>query len=395
MAAYVIAIGLLFAVLITVWRNVAQGGDLEQYEPGRDYGTFHASALLVVEGNGTQLYDPDLLGTRIAEATGYEEITTQPYGHPPFFPLYFLPFTALPFGVAYGLFVVTGAMALAVTVRRVGIKRSGAVLGIAVLSMAGFWTVLLGQMGLWVSALMLAVFLLLRSDHKVAAGLLLGLLAFKPLYAVGIGVWWLLYPKRYAPAVAGAVLSAATISLLGFLVPEGWANYRALVGDAGGSFVSDVAQSGYSVYEMLLTLFGSTVFAAVLWLLACLVAMAAFRWTLERFHHRLEMAVAAAVVLGLIISPRVGWYDWVLLLVPGVLLWQAYPQLREKLVIGGGWLFLTSALSWTLASSLEKSFGSFFQPASLVLIAVTWWWLRHAAGEPAVSGEPAAEIAVS
>lgn len=377
-AAYVISIGLLIAGLGTIWQSLSRGGSISEYEPGRDYATFHATAVMVADGHGADIYDPDLLGARIADVTGYESITTQPYGHPPFFPLYFLPLVALPFGVAFGVFSVSGAAALVIAIRRVGLEGAGRAFGMVALSVSGFWTLMLGQMGFWASAALLAVFLALRSDRRFSAGLLLGVLVFKPAYVIGIGIWWLIYARRYAPAIAGAVCSSLGIAMLGFVIPDGWTLYRSFVNDSGESLVTLVTRSGYSVLEMFVSVNGSTAVTTVLWLVGSILAVGAFRWTVERFNHKLEMAFAFAVILGLVVSPRVGWYDWVLLVIPAVLLWRSYPDLRGKLVGAGGWLFLTSALSWPLANRLDKSIGYFLQPAAVVLIGVAAWWLMHA-----------------
>ncbi len=45
--------------------------------PGIDFAVFHGTALLVVEGDGAGMYHPEVLGPRMATATGYTEITTQ------------------------------------------------------------------------------------------------------------------------------------------------------------------------------------------------------------------------------------------------------------------------------------------------------------------------------
>ncbi len=47
--------------------------------PGIDFAVFHGTALLVVEGDGAGMYHPEVLGPRMATATGYTEITSQEY----------------------------------------------------------------------------------------------------------------------------------------------------------------------------------------------------------------------------------------------------------------------------------------------------------------------------
>ncbi|MDX2345065.1 MAG: glycosyltransferase family 87 protein, partial [Acidimicrobiia bacterium] len=201
--AYVLAISLMVAASVGILQEVLLDTARPTDRLGFDFAVFHGTGLLVVEGNGAGMYHPEVLGPRIAAATGHSEITSQDYRHPPFFALFFVPFAALPFVSAYLAFLVGGASALAVAISRVGLKRASPVVGVALLSVPGLWTIQLGQMGLWVGALLLAVFLSLRSEHPFRAGLLIGLLAFKPTYAMGIGIWWLFRAKKYAAAIAG------------------------------------------------------------------------------------------------------------------------------------------------------------------------------------------------
>lgn len=389
-AAYALAVGLLVATVVSVWQDVLGGAPISQIQVGRDFATFHGAALLVAEGHGAAMYEPTVLGARIAESAGYTNYTTQAYGHPPFFAVLFLPLTQLPFAIAYLGFVVVSGIALAVAISRVGLERLGPAMGLIVLSVPGFWTIQLGQMGMLVSALLLAVFLSLRSGHRFVAGLLLGLLAFKPLYAFGIGVWWLLKARRYALAIAGAAFSAAAMVVLGFAVPDGWSAYRSLVSDSGGSFVADVATSGFSILEMWLAMIPVASVAIVLWLTTLGGVIAAFSQVLKRLGNSLEPSFALAVVVGLLLAPRTAWYDWVVLVVPAVLLWGAYPGLRAQVVVAGAWLFPVAALSWTVASRLEHMAGSFVQVAPVALAVVTWWWFRQALQQPSETLEPTA-----
>jgi len=378
-AAYAVAIAITVITFAVIWQSTILGKATDQVELGRDYATFHGAALLVAEANPAAMYQPDELGPRIAEATGYEGVKTQPYGHPPFFPLYLITLTPLPFLLAYMVFLVGGVVALGYAVRRVGLRRATPVLALTALSLPGYWTIQLGQMGFWVAALLLAIYLAIRRGRLLVAGLLLGLLAFKPLYAVGIGIWWLLRFRRYAAAVLGALCSVGALVVAGYAVPEGWASYRALVSESGDSFVSDVATTGFSLFEMWLALIPSSVVVLALWLAVCVAVLAGFWRLLEVLENRLEPAFAMAVVVGLLISPRTGWYDWMLLVVPAVLVWHTYPRLRPSSIVAGAWLFLAGACSWMLAGAMEDSIGPFLQIAPIILTATAWWWFRSAA----------------
>ena len=110
---------------------------------------------------------------------------------------------------------------------------------------------------------------------------------------------------------------------------------------------------------------------------------------LKRFGNSLEPSFAFAVVVGLLVAPRTAWYDWVVLVVPAVLLWRTYPELRAQVVVAGAWLFPVAALSWTVASRVDQVAGRFVQVAPVALAVVTWWWFRQAIQQPAEALEAA------
>jgi hypothetical protein len=372
--ALIVAIGVMVGAIFSTWHEAQYGGPVARVPVGTDFATLQGVAVLMYEGDGEDIYTPDVLGAKLAETTGYDEITSQVYGHPPFFVLYFLPLAPLSFGLAYVVFAVAGAFVLGLAVARLGGLKPVPAVGIALLSVPGFATLQLGQMGLWVSALLLAVYLALRRGQPFLAGILLGLLAFKPLYAVGIGVWWLLSGRRYGKAILGAACSTAALVAAGFLVPGGWSGYLTVLD--GEEFFNSVSKSGFSMLEMWSSLLPGSGIAFVLWAATVIGLVVVFRRMVRQAANQLEFSFAFAVVLGLLISPRIGWYDWVLLVVPAVLLWEAMPERRDQLVLAGAWLFPTAALSWPVARWIENVSGVFIQVAPMVLAGVSWWLFK-------------------
>lgn len=387
--ALVIAVGMLIGAFVSTWQETRDGGPVARVPVGTDFATFHGAASMVVDGDGDSIYTPLALGSKIAVTTSYEESGTQLYGHPPFFPLFFLPFARIAFVPAYILFVALGVGALGLAIARVGGVRPIHAVGIALLSIPGYATAQLGQMGFWVSALLVATYLAMRRGHLFSAGLLIGLLAFKPLYAVGIGLWWLLSGKRYVRAIGGAFSSIMGLVLLGFLVPGGWSAYISSLEDTSESFLKGVSNSGFSIQEMLTMLFGDSPVATGLWLAAVVVSLVALRRLIVGLNHRLEPTFALAVVVGLLLSPRVGWYDWVLLVVPAVLLWRALPERHDRLVIAGVWLLPIAAVSWPLARWFDGITGIYVQIAPIALTIVAWWWFTDLLGVPSQHDQPA------
>lgn len=370
--AYVIAVGMTAVSIALFWVRPAVSES--PLRVGDDYATFHGAASLVADGRGADVYDPPVLAERIAETIAFPNVEDNYFGHFPFFVLAFVPLTVLPFNTAFLVFTVLGLIVFAVALSRMGVSRVGAVLVLVTLSFPGFYTLDLGQMGLLVAALMFGVYLMLHSDRMFVAGILIGLLAFKVPYAIGIGCWWILRPVYYRKAIGGAAISSVGLAFAGLLVPGGWAAYWALTTD--GPRIDRVARSGFSLFEMLWAALGNDMLATVLWVLVSIAVLVGFYRTIHRLDHCLEPSMALAVVMGLLISPRTGWYDWVLLVVPAVLLWQTYPRLRSQLVAAGAWVYFAGAVSIYLATKVDSASGVFVQSAPLVLVGVTGWFVR-------------------
>lgn len=371
----VITVGMFIGSFATTWDEVHNGGPVRRIPVGTDFATFQGAAALVLEGRSQAVYNPADLGEKLTVLASYEN-EPQAYGHPPFFPFFFVvPFAFLPFAPAYLLYTATGIGLLALGAHRAGSSAPQYVVGLALISIPGYATVKLGQTGFFAAAILFAVYLALRRGKDFRAGLILGLLAFKPYYAAGIAIWWLLRPRRYLRALGGAASSVIALIALGSLISDGWSTYWAYATQSMGEVLSGIAGSGFSLYEMWSMLLPDP-YSTVLWLASAIMVVAVFRHFLVRVDHHLESSVAAAVIAGLLVSTRIGWYDWVLIAVPATLFWVTLPAQRSRLVTTGIWLFPVAGLSWSLARTLQSTIGVYWQSAPVILALVAWWFLR-------------------
>ena len=264
--------------------------------------------------------------------------------------------------------------AVAVAAKYLGSRHPVRVAGLVAASMAGFWTLLLGQTGLWAGAVLFGVYISLCQRRQFTAGLLLGLLAFKPAYVVGVGLWWLLRFRKHRMAMFGVAVSTGALVLSGLLIPEAWSAFASVGADSGPDSVERLSTSGFSLLEMWTSLLSLPGLALGLWLLSAFLVVRWLHRMLGGLDGRLALSFSAAVVVGLLVSPRTGWYDWTLLVVPAVLAWQASPRLRPDSLVAGAWLFVASALSWLVGERLVGSIGIHIQIAPIVLAGVAWYW---------------------
>ncbi len=107
---------------------------------------------------------------------------------------------------------------------------------------------------------------------------------------------------------------------------------------------------------------------------------------LKSVRNEPKLQFVAAICFTIFITPHAMIYDWVLLLIPAVLLWQAYPELKQywKVVFAGIWL--VSLLSGPLTFLQLKFLPVAVQisvPIYLILLIDVWHVLKH---KPTMSG---------
>ncbi|HET6194781.1 MAG TPA: glycosyltransferase family 87 protein, partial [Acetobacteraceae bacterium] len=222
-----------------VWRLVS-GGPL--IGPGisaffPDFLVFHAAGRAWIEGQGALIYNGDAL-TAFQNALYADrlpgEVRFRPFFYPPTFLLMLLPFAALAVGKAYALFL-SGTAALATMLE--GRHDWPGWLAILV-SPAAVWVALTGQNTFLSLALFYGGFRLLDTMPALA-GILLGLLAYKPQL-------WLLVPLAVVAArqwkalawMIGTIIVMALASLVVF-GPDLWRAFFDAAHEAGSPRIVD------------------------------------------------------------------------------------------------------------------------------------------------------------
>ncbi len=202
----------LTLVLLAIAKNGVQG---------TDFISFYTGALIVRNGEGRFLYDEKTQGKYQKPFSQNLSVKLLPYRNPPFVALFFIPFTLFSFGNAYLL---------------LGFLNMGAVLFIGYLSRKLFinirqpiffslipllyWPVIqnfiLGQISLFLSLVFFLVYLFYKKGRYFSAGLIIGLLLFKPQYLLITPFLFLL--SKGKSFLMGLIVSALVILAVSFLV---------------------------------------------------------------------------------------------------------------------------------------------------------------------------------
>jgi len=217
--------GLLTVLGVTMLLGLATG--LPANQPGgfSDFFGSWSFARFVHAMPPEQVYDPSVLQAFQAELGGGPDIVPRCF-YPPTFMLLLWPFGLLPLAAAYAAWVAA-TLALYLVAVGVWVRKPVLILAAAV-APATLVTVITGQSGFLSAALLLAGWRLAPA-RPLVAGVLLGLLTFKPQLGVLVPV--ALVAAGCWRAVASAVVTTVLLVAAGSLVfgPAMWPAWLASI----------------------------------------------------------------------------------------------------------------------------------------------------------------------
>ncbi|HTR84430.1 MAG TPA: glycosyltransferase family 87 protein [Reyranella sp.] len=311
-----------------------------------DFLVFHAAARAAIEGKLAAIYDTnaltDLQNLLYAARLPYK-LNFRPFLYPPLWLLGVLPFGFLPLGAAATAFLALTAALCAAALRL--LKLGWWTILFILTAPAAFWVVIAGQNTFLSVALLYGGFALLER-RPVAAGVLLGLLAYKPQV-------WLLVPlallaaRAWRPliALAATVIVLCLVTLLLFGSGVWLAFFEAARQASSGGAAIEMYQR---VHTHMTTLLAAAKILGVAdgpamaaQLCGSLLAVVAVAWVFAR-HAASPARTAVLVTATFLVSPYTLNYD-LLLLMPAAALLFLHPPAEgfrsgERVVYLAVWL---------------------------------------------------------
>lgn len=343
-AVKIAAILAMFVIMTAIATNL-------RYHLQTDFVSFWAAAKLALAGTPAAAYDLDL--HRSMEMTAVAIDGTIPFTYPPPYLFVVLPFALLPYAMAHAVWVATTVSAYIAAAHKL-------VPGTGMLAIA-FPPVVIcgigGQNSFLIAAIFMAGMALLKLRPFIA-GLMLGLIAFKP--HLGVLLPLALIAGREWRAFAGATVSTLGLILLSIVAfgIVSWEGFIALLPLAG-----EVAAAGLvswnkmaSIYAAL-RLVGVPNHFAIAMHAAIAVAGCILVWRVWRTTTDITTRAAVLCSATLLISPYVFIYDQVLLVPALAYLWQRGTDRR--------WLTLIYALA------ILSLAGNFYSETILNLAPIT------------------------
>ncbi len=306
---------------------------------GYDFITFWAASLLALGGEPAAAYDLQRLFAAEAHAVpglggGYS------FHYPPTFLLVILPLALLPYLVAYAAFVAATGAAFAAVMRRIVDDRR------ALLLIAAFPGVYVnamhGQNG-YITTALLGGALLALDRRPVLGGALIGLMAYKPHFAMLMPVALLVSRSWRAIAAAAVVAVAFTALSTAVLGTDALAAFLRV-----SPWVREQVESGNLPWHKMPTVFaaarllGAGVLASyAVQAIAAAIAVAGLVAVWRR-QAPLALRGAMLIVATMLATPYMFDYDMVMLALP--IAWLAVDGLArgwlpyEREVLVAAWL---------------------------------------------------------
>jgi hypothetical protein len=335
---------------------------------GVDFIQYYAASGLALDGNAAGVYDRETLFQAERQVVD-GEAGKWPWSYPPTFLLVVLPLAKLPYLVALGLWLGASlALLLWVGYRMAPHPATPA---LVLLYPAVGNSLFSGQNGC-LSAALIGAGLMLVERRPWLAGLLIGLLSYKP--NLGLLIPLALIAGGHWRAFAGAAISTLAFAGLSLAV-FGWAPWQGFFDNLG--FVAEMIETRAATLENMPTLFALVYLVKGPLALAYglqaagTIAAAVFVLWLWRRPARLEVKAAGLLLALPLSAPYFQFYDLAMLAL--ALLWLALAAREdgwrsgERTVLGLLWL--TPVLLLALAIWLKLQLWPLLLLVMLALVA--------------------------
>jgi alpha-1,2-mannosyltransferase len=372
---WVVAAGVLKAMILAFMIAGTHGWIVRGVKPTTtDYVSFYAAGRLASGGQSRAAYDHDA-HWRMEQAVTAPGVNYQYFFNPPPFLLLMVPLSLPPYLVSFVLFqALTLPFWLWVGTRIAGLGRTGTAWLLAVPSL--WWVLGLGQNS-FLTAGLLGAGLLLLPTRKLAAGVLFGLLCYKPHLGLLIPVALLAGCEWGALVAAGAtvlVCVGATFLLFGV------ATWTAFL-DMARHSVTGAMDSGAVLWAgridptgAFLELGLGVAVARGLWLVCLAVAASCVALVWRRGDPALRAAALAAAIP--IAAPFALFYDLILCALAACWLLRAAGRtgfLRAEKSAFPLLILANLLAAPMIVAATHIPFGACVPPALLTLAMRRWW----------------------
>ncbi len=320
---------------------------------GTDYIQFYAAGETLQSGRESSLYDFAFQRQKQLEIVKGELEGYYLYLYPPFFAWLYVPFSLISYKWSFLLWSLVGLAGLWFGLHLLEVKHPKRKFAWALTFFPAFASISFGQNSLLSLFLFCFVYALWRRRSGFWAGLAASLMLFKPQIILGLGLLWLLEWKRdwrslIGLATGGGVLAGLTFGLL----PHASQDYLDVVRNILPSFTT---WDGFPYHNAhMMRAFFALLMPELHFLVDILsyslmvLGVLAYIRLWNNYRSQPDLLFSIMICLTLWSIPYVMVYDWVLLLIPAVLIWEHFPRSRRRLRVIYAVLWLTILISGPL-----------------------------------------------
>ncbi|TML11000.1 MAG: DUF2029 domain-containing protein [Actinobacteria bacterium] len=338
-----VAIAAALAIAFAIALASGSGADTATGRLGGDYPAFYAAGRLITSSQRSDMYDPARqaqMQQGLFPADSEQGLLY--FAYPPHTALVYAPLSHLPYRVSYALhtLLMVGATVAALYLVRPMlpvVNGHFAIVAIGAVSFYPMYRAITGGQNTALTLLLLAgSWRAVDADRDVVAGLLLGLLLFKPQFALPL-IGLHLLARRWRLGMSAAFTAAACWGAGAALLGVGWfgrwldsvrffTDLDARVNRRNAVSFLGAADTLFGVGDSLGRLLGAA-------LALVTVAALVFVWhNRDRHHLCAPMMVALPAIV--LISPHAMFYDAGLLVLPlAALLATRHVQVREAVIV--------------------------------------------------------------
>lgn len=316
---------------------------------------------MALNGHAAAAYDWPVMHAFQQQLMGHAWKGYLGWGYPPLFFCIAIPLALVPYTASFLIWVLVTFALYAAVIARAARERGAALLALA--APAALGCAMPGQNG-FLSAALIAGALLQLETRPVLAGMLLGLLTYKPHLGLLIPVA-LIFGGHWRAFLSAAATTILILILSWLMAADSLAAFAAHLGSMSNNFLTQGTAGFFRQQSLygLLRMSGVSDQAAFLAQGALLASMVVFVGWLWRSKRPLALKCAGLCVAALLATPYLYFYDLPILSVAIAFLWRDGVFSRREAV-----LLIASQLAMAAFLFVDAPMG--FAGALLVLLAI-------------------------
>jgi alpha-1,2-mannosyltransferase len=370
--------------------------DLAGKNKGTDFMAYFSAGKMILMGRSPDLYNIPLLTSIQQLFYGTATPGFYPYLYPPHYALFMVPFALLPYTIAYLVWTALGFLCLWLSIKWLGIQKPFHILLFSLTWFPVFAAVSFGQNSFFSLAIFCLTYHLWTKNRDFPAGLVFSLLLFKPQFMVFLGFLWLLDWRKSWKALVGLGIGLFIQLGLNFLFyPEASISYLAYAQSSIVNFMfikEFPIWNSFSVQAFWLALLPANPKLSQILFYVCVAVGISFFIVFWKKYRQDRTILFAAAILWLVWSiPYIFVYDWTLLVIPALILWNHKEQFRSTWRVVFAILWIAGLLGSPLAYLQLKVFPIALQigiPALLLSIILIYRVLVFQNSPPGSTSTP-------